>query len=79
MKTEKMHYVLMRIGQIDAGRETEYFSYLAKNQFTNDISSATQFGSTIAAKYAKCEFESREHHCYEPEMHIVPVKCTYEW
>ena len=76
MKTEKFHYVLMRIGQIDMGRETEYY---CENRFTNDVSRATKFGSEIAALYAKDEFENRKHHTIIPEMHIVPVKCTYEW
>ncbi len=76
MKIEKMHYVLMRIGQIDMGRETEYY---CKNRFTNNIAEATKFGSTTAAQYAQFEFENRKHHTYIPEMHIIPVKCTYEW
>lgn len=76
MKTEKFHYVLMRIGQIDLGRETDYY---CKNGFTNNIAEATKFGSEIAAQYAQFEFENRKHHNIIPEMHIVPVKCTYEW
>ena len=79
MKIEKMHYVLMRVGRIDMGRETEYFSDKCKNEFTNDIAKATKFGSTTAAMYAQYEFENRKHHTIIPEMHIVPVKCTYEW
>ncbi len=79
MKIEKTHYVIMRIGQITIGRETEYLSYDSKNEFTNDILAATKFGSMIAAKYAKCEFEVNQKNCYVSDLQIVPVKCTYEW
>ena len=79
MKIEKTHYVIMKIGNINFGKETAYLSYDSKNEFTNDISVATKFGSEIAARYAKYEFESRKHHGFIQDMHIIPVKCTYEW
>ena len=79
MRIEKTHYVIMRIGQIDIGRETEYLSYDSKNEFTNDILAATKFGNRTAANYAKCEFEVNKNHSYVSDMQIIPVKCTYEW
>lgn len=81
MKIEKTNYVLMRIGNIDIGRETEYLVYDSEKgyTFTNDILMATKYVNRITAKYARFELEKREHNGYDTDLQIIPVKHTYEW
>ena len=79
MKIENTNYVIMRVGQIDIGRETEYLCYDSETEFTNDITKASRFADRKAAQYAKCEFCVNKNNGYELDMQIIPVKITYEW
>ena len=81
MKIEKTNYVIMRIGNIDIGRETEYLVYDSEKGyvFTNDILNASKYGSRLAAKYEKFEIEKKQNNSYDSDLQIIPVKHTYEW
>ena len=59
MKIEKTNYVIMKIGNIEIGRETEYLVYDSEKGyvFTNDILMASKYASRIAAKYEKFELD----------------------
>lgn len=79
MKIEKTHYVIMRVGNVDLGDETQYMSYDSENDFTNDITKASQFANRTAALYAKTEYAVNKCHGCDLSMPIIPVKVTYEW
>ena len=79
MKVEKNYCVIMRIGNIEIGNKTEYAADSYCEKFTSDIMNAIKFGSRTAALYAKSDYEVNRNHGYESDLHIVPVKVTYEW
>lgn len=77
MKIENTSYVLMRIGDIEIGKETVYLD--SDYNFTNDIREALKAGNRRTALEVKHNYEVGQNHSYESDLKIVPLKITHEW